>query len=464
MPRSRDEGSALMITMMVMLLVTALATTVLTVTTKNLSAAGRSRDYAAALDAADAGVAQALAYLRSRGTHPLRCSPTCATNPWGNRTTPATATLPGLAGQSYSVWIEPLAPFPENEPARYRVHADGRSAGAVRSLEVDVTISRSGWGAPLGVFSRTLEGGGNYTLARTSIFSTGCVYQRARLRFTAATDVAYGIPTGVHSAQTITTGNGNNTNCGATQTSIHASGSCHADFPHDQDASGGPLTSAPCEATAQDHPRYYGRHDLDGDGDVDVDGSRIADAQALRDLFGLSETPLSPTQLDDLRAVARSQANGSTSYYRRSVTGFPTPDPSRHPNAVLFFDLLGTADEGGIVDLKDLDETVWGRDPVLSADAAGCPAQSLMIVVVGGNLRLNGGESLAATIILTSPAPYGKVLRHNGSARTIGTLFADYIDVAGTAEMSLDPCFLSNLSPYLRSTTVGRYVEVDRTD
>jgi hypothetical protein len=91
-----------------------------------------------------------------------------------------------------------------------------------------------------------------------------------------------------------------------------------------------------------------------------------------------------------------------------------------------------------------------------------CRPRSLLIVIDGGNVRLNGGESLAASVVLTSAAPNGKVLKHNGSAGLIGTLYADSVDLSGTAALSLDECFMSNLSPALLHADVLRYLERDR--
>lgn len=451
---ARDEGAALVLTMMVVVLVTVLTTTVLGVTTHNLGSAARSRDAAAAVDAAEAGVAQALAYLRRSGTHGLRCSPVCAANPWGNRDAPAGHALPGSARQSFTAWIEPVAPFPDHDPALYRVHAVGRGGSGVRAVEVDVALGTPGT-VPLGLFGRTVEGGGDYSLARTSVFSSGCVYDRAHIDFTVERDAAYGIPTGVHSSQVVTESNGNNRYCAGTTKAIHQQGACNPAYPHDQDTLGGSLLSTACGATQTDHPDHYGPRDLVGDAALDVEGSYLRDDATLRALFGIAEQPFSDDQLDELRALARSQGG----YY--TGTSFSTPDPAAHPHSVLFFDLAGPA-AGGIVDLKDLEESAWGRGPVLDAGSPLCRSQSLLVVIVGGNVRLNAGERLAASIVLTSPAPYGKVFKHNGTARLIGTLYADHVDLSGTADLSLDQCFLSNLSPALLSADTERYVEVDR--
>lgn len=470
--RPRDEGAALVLTMMVVVLVTVLTTTILRVTTDDLGSARRARDAGAALDAADAGLAQAQAYLRTNGPHGLRCSPACTTNPWGNSTSPATAALPGLAGQSYRVWIEPIARFPENDPGRYRIHSEGRVGGGARSVrrvELDVYLSTRGTGVPLGLFGRTLEGGGDYTLARASIFSTGCVYNRAQIEFTAEVDAAYGIRTGVHSSETITESNGNNGFCGDTNKTIHETSPCgptknpggERRYRFDHDLHGGPLGATDCAEVAAAYPAYYGERDLDGDTVPDVVGTRLRSKDALLRLFGIAEEPFTPAQLDDLRAVARSQTSHGQDHHWTTATGFATPDPVAHPHSVLFFDLLGTPDEGKIVDLKDL-SAAWDRPENLAADSPQCESRSLLTVVSGGNVRLNSDHRMAASVVLTSSAPYGKVLKHNGTADMIGTVYGDSVDLAGTAELSLDQCFISNLNPNLLGFETKRYLEVDR--
>src|SRR3546814_11094697 len=88
-PRSRDEdGSAMVMTLMVIAIVTALATTIGVVTVNNLQASWRAQQAGSAVNAADAGVAQAVAHLRSAGVRGLTCSPTCPPHAWVNKAMP----------------------------------------------------------------------------------------------------------------------------------------------------------------------------------------------------------------------------------------------------------------------------------------------------------------------------------------------------------------------------------------
>jgi len=224
-------GSAMILTLMVMALVTALATTVAVVTINNLQSSSQARLAGSAVNSADAGVAQAVAYLRNSGVRELRCSPSCASNPWGNEANPATVTVGGTAGQSYKVWIQAVAPFPTNDPALYRVHSTGAAAGAAsRKVTADVGVTTSN--VPRGIFARTINGGGDASVARESIFSTGCVYNRSKIEMVKGEiDLAYGIPIGVHSSQIITDSNGTGQYCPTTSKPIHKSGAADAGQP-----------------------------------------------------------------------------------------------------------------------------------------------------------------------------------------------------------------------------------------
>ncbi|WP_372727820.1 hypothetical protein [Nocardioides sp.] len=453
-PDPHDRGAALVVTMMIVALVVVLATTVMSVTVNNLGSARRSADAALALDAADAGVAQALAYLRRSGVRRLSCSPTCPSNSWGNSSAPTQETINAATRQAYAAWIEQLAPVTATQSGRFRVHSLGTGGKGVRSLEVDVEVATL-TSLPLGVFARSVSGGGSASVTRESIFTTGCVWNRSKIDMTAGTiDAAYGIPVAVHSSRYISDSNGHNQNCAVSSGAIHKASACHPDYPYDQDNLGGSLTSTSCSSVQTNHPTYYAPRDLDGDGTTDVNGSWIKDDASLRKLFGISTQAFTSAQLDDLRATARSQGT-----YFTSATGFTSPDPATTPHAVMFFD-LAASNPGAQVDLNNVNG--WGRTPGLTAGSAQCLDRSLLIVIDGGNAKLNSNQTMTANLVLTSPAPYGSVDKANGTANFIGTIFADTVNLVGNLDISLDECFLANLSPSLLSASTGDYREIDR--
>lgn len=449
--RPRDEGAALVITLMVMALVGVLTTTVLSVTVNNLGATRRSQDSARALDAADAGVTQAIAYLRSSGSRGLACSPTCTSNPWGSSSAPMAQPVVGgtETDQRFEAWIAPLAAS-DDRSLRYRITSRGLAGQGRRDVQVDVTLSLRELGLPLGIFARTIQGGGTPDLQDISIFTTGCVWSRDKIALRGSLDAAYGIPPAVHSSEVITDAHGSGRRgCTATDAkAAHgtAAGRCRpAGDPlrWDQDSAGGP-----CAALASAYPRYYAPQDLDADPANDVDGTFLADDAALLELFDLDEDPVPPDKLEELRAVARAQGHYFTT---RTYT---VPDPAVTPDAVMFFDLAAT-DPGATVDLLALRDT-WAQ-----GDPSVCRDRSLLIVIDGGNLRINGQNDIAASIVLTSRT-YGEVDKANGTPDFVGTMFANTVNLAGTFDISLNACFLSNLSPSLYSVVVDDYRELDR--
>jgi Tfp pilus assembly protein PilX len=454
-----DRGSALIITLMVMALVTALATTVSVVTINNLQSSWRAQQAGSALNAADAGVAQAMTYLRGSGVRDLRCSPSCVANPWGSSSAPTTVALPGKAGQTYLTWIEVVSPYSGRDPGLYRIHSTGTAAGAAsRAVTLDVHVTMID--VPRGVFARSIGGGGSASVERESVFSTGCVSSRDKLGLILGElDLAYGIPVGVHSSQYITEEAVNTQDCSLSDKKlIHRSGNqnatpqpCNAAYPYDQDRLGDSLAGTGCAGAATTYPTYYGTRDLDGDGVSDVRGSYLEDEAALFALFGFKKPALSAPEIDRLRATAQAQGN-----YWSTESGFSSPD---EPNAVMFFDLKG-AQAGGTVNLNNI--VGFGRDQVRSAESAACPTRSLVIVVEGGNVTLNSNQKLYASLFLTSPAPYGQVYKANGTAEFIGTIYADTVNLVGNVTISTDECFQSNTSPGLLDLRVGVYREVDR--
>lgn len=457
--RVRDErGSALLVTMMVMALVTALATTVGVFAINNLQSSWRAQQAGSAVNAADAGVAQAVAYLRGNGVRGLGCSPTCTTNPWGNQQSPARVDVPGKAGQAYTAWIQPVAPYPANDPGLYRVHATGTASGsASRSVVADVQVTSTE--VPLGIVARSISGGGAASVSRQSIVSTGCVYNRSRI-VTEGIDAAHGIPAAVHSSQVITESSGTGQYCPSANKPIHreppkfqTSRPCNTAYPYDQDSLGGSLVDTSCwdPRMGTEWAEHYAPRDLDGDSSPDVNGSFVKDDATLLELFGLRSPALSQTQLDRLRTVAHAQGN-----YWTGSTGWTSPDESQ---AVMFFDLAAT-DPGGVVDLNDV--TGFSRAAALTASDPTCETRSLVIVIEGGNVRLNSNQQLAAALFLTSEAPHGQVFKANGTSSFIGSIYADTVNLVGTTNASLDECFLANRSPALLDIAVRSYRELDR--
>lgn len=436
-----DDGAALIVVLLISAVLSALTLTLAVITTGNLQSARAAQQAGAAVNAADAGVAQALTYLRSTGVSALnKCAPNCGpTNKWGSKTTPMTVTQPGKAGQSYQVWIEPIAPYPANKPGVYRIHSSGIAGGpAARAVTADVTLDS--YKIPFGIMAKSVMGGGNAAVHHESIYTTGCVYKRSKIKFEGM-DIAYNQPAAVHSSQVITDDQGSGQFCPSTKKPIHpTTGSpstryCNTTYPNDQDKNGGPLAGTSCQGAGGAYPQT----------------SLIASDADLFNSYRMQQPALTQAQIDSLKSIAMSQGN----YYTKS-TGWTSPTID---NAVMFFDLAQT-DPGGLVNLNNV--VGYSRTPGLGSNDANCAPKSLVIVIEGGNARLNSNQNLYASVFLTSGDPYGHVTKANGTATFTGTIYANSLDLTGTVDLHMDECFLNNVSPALFSTEVSTYRELDR--
>lgn len=459
----RDRGSAMILVLMFFLLVLALGATTAAMATGDLRGAGDAQQAGAALDAAEAGVSQAVTYIRAYGTRKLRCYPaTCTTNPW-NPTNPVSGDLTG--GGHWVAYITPIPPNTDANPGSYLVHSTGTAAGpAQRILETRVDVTP--FGLPIGIFGRQINLGGSLSLQQISVFSTGCVYKRSQVTTVnpTALDPVYNIPPGVHSSQIITEAQGSGQFCPSTNKPIHKGLAgltsllpCNSSYPYDQDRFGGSLLGLPGCSSALNLPAYLPR-DLDGDGKLDVNGSLISSDAALFQTFGIKRPALTNAQLEQLRTTAQAQGTYFTSAdLPNAWTGVPGVQSPQNPHAILFFDLSS----GSTVDLSPLGSSMWARARLAATDPL-CIDASLLIVVVGGNAVLNSNAQLAASVYLASAAPNGYLQKSNGTSNHIGLLYADTMDLTGNFNVSLDGCYLANMPPGLFDVTPGHYRELDR--
>lgn len=454
LPRS-DRGAGMIMTILMVALITALGATATSLAIGNLRGSASARQAGTALDAAEAGIAQATTYIRTYGTRKLRCYPaTCTTNPW-NPTSPVAANVAG--GGRWQAYIEPIPPNTASVPGRFRIHSTGTAGGpAQRVVETEVTVAPID--LPKGIFGRTINLVGDVNVANMSVFSTGCVYKRDHLDLdlTAGLDLAYGIPPGVHSSQIITESNGSGQYCPNTSKPVHRTALnlplfCNSAYPYDQDRLGGSLLGLSACAGALLHPAYQPR-DIDGDLSLDIDGSFLKDDAALFKSVEIERPKLSDAELEQLRVTAQAQGNHYT-----STSGWNVPT---NPHSVLFFD-LESAGTSRTVDLGPLSTSMFARGE-LDATSALCLDASLLVVVMGGDAKLAADTNVAASIYLGSPAPYGKLQKANGTSNHIGMLYADTLDLTGTLNVSLDTCYMDNPSPALFSVTPGSYRELDR--
>jgi len=458
-----DSGSALVITLMVMALVAALATTVATLSIRNLQSARLSQEGGVAVNAADAGVAQAVSYLRANGLHDLCPAPTVhnpRTAVFNNGFDLATqkcvtsfSAAEQVPGQPYRVVIVTRAAFPTKGVGGYTVYSKGVGAEqaarpAARLVAADLAVT--GGGTPKGssYFGHAILGSGNVNVYQ-SIFTTGCVYNRTKITMH-STDAnglpirdAYGLPPAIHSAQIITDDNGTAINCSRTSKAIHDTDVCAPSQPFDQDLLGGSLAAKPlCSARPPRPPdvsdatwlQYY------------PEGSKISSPQMLLSLFDIKDPALDQTEIDKLRAIATSQGNIYCSPAKPGCPASPSEVTPNGTQAVLFYDLATPGD----VDLR----SIRGFDY-----APGCPSRSLVIVVVGGGTTFPSGGPLLASVFVTTP---GMLYSTNGG-KLVGSVYADKISLGGNAQLTQaqQSCADSNPSPTLLDFNVTAYREID---
>src|SRR5688500_9285944 len=87
--RRGESGAALMTVLMAGAVLTASALVAVNISLTNLRNAGLDRVAGGAMAAAEGGIAEGVNFLQTNPAGKLACSPTCATNPWGNQASPA---------------------------------------------------------------------------------------------------------------------------------------------------------------------------------------------------------------------------------------------------------------------------------------------------------------------------------------------------------------------------------------
>lgn len=454
-PRQDRETGAAMITVLLMAaLLTAFAVAAIGVTSSNLTSSTSDRQAASALSVSEGGIAQAVAYVRSKGVLEIKCAPNCgATNPWGESAEDGDgqpSMVVSLApNERYNVWFETLQPMdqPKKRPGVYRIHSVGISEPGPGSRTIEVDIEVKPFEYPIGLFSNNLTAGGSSGIHYMSVFSTGCVNDRDKLDFGGNIDLVYGIPAAVHSSANITESN----NCPGASNNIHgASQRCNTTYPYDQDINGANPVPAPCLNMFAGPPVYPGT-------------SLITSATQMGQTYEYNISGLSSSQLDLLKGISQEQNN-----YFTNTTAIPAPianGTSPLKNPVLYYDLQG-ASVGGMVDLNDISQTLYGRPTsvFVDADSPTCaPKGGVVVIVKNGNVRLNSNTILQAAIFALGPAPNGNVTKSNGGAQLIGTIYAvNQFDLTGTAEIKMDDCYLENMPGPLLDINTKNFREDDR--
>lgn len=415
-----DGGVAMMIVLLAGAVLTASAIVAVTVSSANLRNAGRDRVASGALNAAEAGVTEAVNYLRTSLSGDLSCAPTCATNPWGNAAVPKQIAMPD--GGEASVHISVVQAFnpPAYKQAIYKITSTGKSGQGPGQRVIEQTVTGVPVQIPIGVYANTITMNGTPQTFQESVFSKDCIRGRNQMTFGTQPDAYFGIMPAAHSTKWISTGNGS---CGDNNNNnIHKSSACNSAYPYDRDAQGGPVSS-PC--TPPGNTSLFTQADLDSYGRA-----------------------LTESELERLRTQAKAQGN-----YWTSATSWTPPNPATSRSAVVFFDVGPNAT---VTIQNELDGWTW------NGDCSTTPRTLIIVVnnsgVGSGGVTLNSNGDLAGALFVQRGQ-----LKFNGTVTWTGTLYADSIQQwNGNATSQLTSCFLANLPGSLMDITPTRFREVDR--
>lgn len=441
-----DAGIALITVVLMGALLAGMGVAIASTTVKNLSSAGRDRVGASALGVAEAGVADAIGYIRTKGVRQL-CG-TCSTA-W-NTTAPVTRVY---ANGSAVVSISEVTPYspPATRAGRYLIRSVGTTPQSLpgrRTVEQLVEVKPLAF--PLGVYvNGHLDLNGQVKIQQESVLSSSCIDSRGKLRFQngplgSNLDPYYQIPAGAHSASYITaTQQGSCVSSVATEKqndpgAIHSSSTCNTTYPYDQDATplGGAFPGSGC-ATA-----------TGGYGDYATKGSEFS-AQTLVNDYGFKTRGLTSDEYATLKAKAI--AGGTFFGAGQSITW---PTASTNVTAPGYSPVIYIEDQNVSI-TNQLNSYGWVSDlPCTSIHP------NFVLVVERGNLSVGSSSAMTGYIF----APDGRV-DYTGGAELTGTMFAKDMKLGGGGSapynIGLNECMASYTNGGILAVTKVRFREVD---
>lgn len=472
-----DSGIALIAVVLLVLVTAALGATVTVVGISGLHNATRDRAAAGAEAISNAGVAEALAYIRAHSIGSLGCmeslsgtmSGNCSTPGWTDPTSPEIVsggqTYVGGAcqlGQNcYQVWIGTLSayvPGAENssgtgpspaQPAVLRIHSLGFSGigPGARSVVVDVTASPANF--PIGVFGDTVtEHSAASYVGSESIFTSGSITVKCGLT---GWDPEYNIPAAIHSAGTISYQGNCGPGKGDPTTACNVSKSGVPTDPYDQDSNGVSFANTACY-----------NYDL-SDPNSSFPPANTRTPYATSSLFTASDLAaygyqpdgLTPSQYSQLQAQAAAEGTYDNEAHLSTVLANLVAEGVTSP---VIYDDNGTAPS-----LSDFPSQFF-RQPVTNGGACPSPNYSLTIIVRNGTIHWSGTLSapLVASIFVPDPTS-GTSYEETGQVSVIGTLFAYSIAFEGNTSpaFQLDSCFVNDPPSGVLDLNVIDYHQVD---
>lgn len=484
---SGDAGIGIVSVIMVAAVITAMTVTAVSLTVTNLKNVRSDRQSLNALATSEAGVAQAISYLRSSNVASLTCvepapgaapGPSC-TGPgpsWISATNPMQVRVDGGTGacvassDCFRVWIARVGPYvPPNcaerratPPGRcfntFRIHSTGVSGDGPGARRVAVDVKLAPYSYPLGIFSETnFSGNGNVGVHSQSIFTGGCIINRQddsssgsgfQFQWDAGAgrpvlDVFYGVPAAAHAVGAVSTQNNGSCPTSGGSPAIHSSTArCNATFRFDQSGHGGPLTAG---------DGCYGAFTTaEGAPYPTTSGFSAQDLERI----GYRPRGLTDAQYESLRTQAQSYGlyNVAPSSIHATLTALSAAGVN---SPVLYWD-------NGDVDLHQSDFPASFSRAV--SNTVGCTQQSVTIVVAGnGNDLSYQGGNTAPFLVAAIFVPDGE-LTGNGGRNTIGTVFAKTIDLGGNVDFYLDDCYANSPPGGTLDVQAVNWAEDDSTD
>jgi hypothetical protein len=462
--------------LLVMMVLAAIGTMVTVVGVNNLQNASRDRAAESSLGAGDAGVAQAIEYLRNNGVGGLKCMESnqaaCASYPAGynNPTSPKLIPLDSAgvgcnAGNNNcaKVWIGIVQQYspPAVKLGTYNIHSEGMYGVGPSARNIVVTVKVAPDKFPIGVFGETLSGNGGTNLYTESLFTRDCVYpiytgSGNGTRFTGI-DNYWGQPAAAHTTSHISSSN----SCGSngyiassapsgSASANHCPNSTDQNLNGMQSGDGGLVSSAAGSACYHIYQRSDGSWYPDGscpsgvtttrtDGLCDTTAFTTADLQR----YGYRPRGLTDAQYSALKA--RAQGTGTYNIAVGNVgAAIASAVASGINDPVLYWDCSvanpGCVSGGVSLSYSNFPANAFQTAPSTNGTCVS-PYQIVTIVVEHGDLTFQGGNSTwfdAAMFV-----PDGS-FNGNGGYNINGTLFSNNLSMGGNQGWDLDSCWVTN--------------------
>jgi hypothetical protein len=491
--RGDDAGVALITALMVMLVLLAFGALVTVLGVNNLGNSNRDRAASSSLGAGDAGVAQAIEYIRNNGVGKLTCPDanpsSCSGNPagWSNPISPKLVPLDsgqnGCSGSGKNcakVWIGIVQAFapPTVKSGTYNIHSEGLYGNGPSARQIVVTIKVTPDKFPIGVFGQTVSGNGGTAVYTESLFTTDCVSpidtgSGNGTRFTGI-DSYWGQPAAAHTTTHISS----SVHCGSNGYITHGSPTATSPSANNcpnnttlnpmQSGDGGLVDASVGSQCYQIYHRPDGSWYPDGVCPSGVtptypNGLCATTAFTTADLqrFGYRPRGLSDAEYAALKARARSQgtyniAVGSLSSTLTSLVNGGVNSP------VLYWDCSSASmcSSSNPLSLKysDFPSGMFADAP---SDSCSENMRVLTIVVEHANFVFQGGNNtwFDAAIFVPDGSFYG-----NGGYQVLGTLFSNNLDLGGTQAFALNSCWLNSFPGPVLSVTQTGFRENDSAD